>query len=53
MKHQLHIVRPQAQYCSCGQDAVTCQGCGRQVCGEIAQWVEGKGNIGPCCKEEK
>lgn len=45
-------------YCSCGQDAVTCQGCGRRVCGDVAIWTgkgtlrgwpEGSGNIGPCC----
>jgi hypothetical protein len=48
-----------SQFCSCGQDTVTCQGCGRLVCGDVAIWVSpGQyamkrsiplGNIGPCC----
>ena len=41
------------EYCSCGQDSVTCQGCGRRVCGAVAVWRggagDGHGNVGPCC----
>jgi hypothetical protein len=28
------------EVCSCGQETVICQGCGRQVCGDVATWVE-------------
>lgn len=28
-----------SQYCSCGQDAVTCQVCGELHCGNFASWV--------------
>jgi hypothetical protein len=49
-----------AQFCSCGQDTVTCQGCGKLTCGDVAIWKESatqtahpfrtiSGNIGPCC----
>jgi hypothetical protein len=37
------------QFCSCGQDTVTCQGYGKLTCGDVAIQKEGKGNIGPCC----
>lgn len=52
---QCHQWRPQAPYCSCGQDTVTCQGCGKLVCGSLAVWRtdltknDHAGNIGPCC----
>ena len=43
--------------CSCGQDVVVCQGCGRDVCGDVAVWHDrvnygnriAPGNVGPCC----
>ena len=35
--------------CSCGEDVVTCQGCGQRICGAMTQWVWKKGNIGQCC----
>ena len=35
-----HRVEQGGQYCSCGQDAVTCQGCGHQICGNFATWIE-------------
>jgi hypothetical protein len=37
-----------APYCSCGQDTVTCQGCGRMVCGDVSVRHDNS-NIGPCC----
>lgn len=33
------------EFCSCGQDAVTCQGCGRRYCGSLTVWVKGRGNL--------
>lgn len=44
-----HRWEPGGMYCSCGQDVVTCQGCGKSACGDVASWVEGRGNVGPCC----
>ena len=32
------------EFCSCDQDAVTCQHCGRRVCGSLTVWIENKGN---------
>lgn len=29
-----------SMYCSCGQDAVTCQVCGDAFCGHFASWVD-------------
>jgi hypothetical protein len=29
----------QSQYCSCGQDVVTCQMCGQLVCGSLTAWL--------------
>ena len=44
------------EFCSCGQDSVTCQGCGKRVCGTVAVWMmvptsadKRYGNVGPCC----
>lgn len=31
--------------CSCGQDGVTCQGCGKRICGELAVSFPKKGNF--------
>lgn len=28
------------EICSCGTETVICQGCGREVCGDVAVWVE-------------
>lgn len=36
-----------SEFCSCGSDSVTCQHCGKWICGTLTQWLEGKGN---CCK---
>jgi hypothetical protein len=38
MAHEVatHTVQQGGQYCSCGQDAVTCQGCGRTICADAA-----------------
>lgn len=50
-----HQWEPHAPYCSCGQDTVTCQGCGRLVCGDVALRVSDPDdarmsrNVGPCC----
>lgn len=32
-----HRVARGAQYCACKQDAVTCQGCGGQFCGNFVE----------------
>lgn len=40
-----HTVDASGEYCSCGQDAVTCQKHGRRVCGNSTTWVEGTGNV--------
>jgi hypothetical protein len=56
-KGPAHKTKQGAQYCSsCGQDAVTCQGCGKTVCGDVAVYakysvdnVVKHGNFGPCC----
>jgi hypothetical protein len=37
------------EFCSCGSDCCTCQYCGKQVCGTLTQWIDGKGNV--CLKE--
>jgi hypothetical protein len=39
--------------CSCGQDGVTCQGCGKRICGTTATWVQRTGNKCPKCMEGK
>jgi len=44
-----HGWEPGAPFCSCGQDTVTCQGCGKLACGNTTSYVNGIGNIGPCC----
>lgn len=61
MDSQSHKWSGNADTCSCGQDTVVCQGCGRLTCGNLAIWREGSahpshagrvengGNIGPCC----
>jgi len=40
-----HNVDASGEYCSCEQDAVTCQECGKRVCGTLVTWVDGKGNV--------
>lgn len=37
-----------SMYCSCGQDAITCQRCGGQVCGNVAV-IETGNNLCPSC----
>ena len=43
------------QFCSCGQDAVTCQGCGKPVCADVALRKADADDpsialaYGPCC----
>lgn len=61
MEATTHHWEKGAQFCSCGQDTVTCQGCGKLTCGNLAIWRDdgihpshaGRGgfggNIGPCC----
>ena len=50
-----HQWEPHAHFCSCGQDTVTCQGCGRLVCGDVALRVSDPDDarmsraVGPCC----
>lgn len=39
-----------AESCSCGQDVVTCQVCGRLVCGSLTKQVKGRGNVCPACQ---
>ncbi len=34
------------EFCSCGQDAVTCQVCGGRICGNVAVRINGK-NVCP------
>jgi hypothetical protein len=52
---QCHHWEKDAPYCSCGQDTVTCQGCGKLVCGNVALRVSDPSdsrmsrNVGPCC----
>lgn len=52
---QQHNWSKGAPFCSCGQDTVTCQGCGHLVCGNVSVWLEklpGRefgGNVGNCC----
>jgi hypothetical protein len=56
-KEVKHEWTTSSYFCSCGQDTVTCQGCGRLVCGAVAFRVRGfagshrgvKVNVGPCC----
>ena len=36
-------------YCSCGQDSVTCQLCGRQVCAELTSRKQVRGHEGNVC----
>jgi hypothetical protein len=33
------------EYCSCGQDAVTCQIAGERWCGNLTKWIDGLGNV--------
>jgi len=33
------------EFCSCGQDTVTCQVAGERVCGDLTTWVEPIGNV--------
>lgn len=35
------------EFCSCGQDAVTCQKCAQRVCGSQTDWIAPTGNV--CC----
>jgi hypothetical protein len=45
-----HLVIQGGPYCRCGQDAVTCQKCGRTICGQMAIWrSELKGNLCSNC----
>jgi hypothetical protein len=39
MNHEWNTV-----FCSCGQDVVTCQHCGKQVCGDLTEEREARGN---------
>lgn len=39
------------EFCSCGQDSVTCQCCGRRVCGTMTQHLTGLGNICWMCRQ--
>jgi hypothetical protein len=41
------------EFCSCGQDTVTCQKCGRLICGNLTEHVPGVGNICVVCKREE
>lgn len=57
-KHQ--CVDHEAEYCSCGQDAVTCQICGCRFCGSLATTFEIKegrktraGNVCPECTAQQ
>lgn len=36
------------QYCSCGQDSVTCQRCGKPVCGDCSFRKNEKNYCIPC-----
>lgn len=33
------------QFCTCGQDAVTCQVAGELTCGSLTDWIDGLGNV--------
>jgi DNA-directed RNA polymerase subunit RPC12/RpoP len=45
-----HRVEQGAQYCSCGQDAVTCQDCGATICGNFATWRDQVTHRGNRCE---
>jgi hypothetical protein len=36
------------EFCSCGQDAVTCQHCGQRVCGNVAVRVSDENRCPGC-----
>lgn len=39
------------EFCSCGQDSVTCQCCGQRVCGTMSHQVENVGNVCWICRQ--
>lgn len=34
-----------SEFCSCGQDSVTCQIGGERVCGNLTKWIQNLGNV--------
>lgn len=50
MTMHVHSWPGQGQYCTCGQDTVTCQQCGQLECGELVQRVLGR-NVHKTCAE--